>query len=113
MNNSPKQDDLVYTQHVFFCTNECAPCHPRELCKARGSDKLRTHIKVKTNELVLDRTRNNSARWSDRCELGQIFVIYREGVWYKCETTADVDGVLIEHMKKGNHVNDQMLGANE
>ena len=70
-------------------------------------------MKVKTNELVLDRIRNNSARWSDRCELGPILVIYPEGVWYKYETTADVDGVLIEHMKKGNHVNDQMLGANE
>lgn len=113
MNNSPKQDDLVYTQHVFFCTNERADGHPRGSCKARGSDKLRTYMKAKAKELGLDRTRINSAGCLDRCELGPTFVIYPEGVWYKCETTADVDRVLVEHMQKGNHVKDLMLGANE
>ena len=70
-------------------------------------------MKFKAKELGLDRTRNNSARCLDRCDLGPTFVIYPEGGWYKCETTSDVDRVLIEHMKKGNHVNDLMLGANE
>jgi (2Fe-2S) ferredoxin len=88
-------------QHVFFCTNEC------------GSDKLRTYMKAKAKELGLDRNRINSAGCLDRCELGQTYVIHPEGVWYKCETTADVDRVSIEQMKKGNHVNDLVLGANE
>jgi (2Fe-2S) ferredoxin len=70
-------------------------------------------MKTKAKELVLDRTRINSAGCLDRCEPGPTFVIYPEGVWYNCETTADVGRVLIEQMKKGNHVNDLVLGANE
>ena len=113
MSNNPTQDDLVYTQHVFFCTNERPADHPRGSCKARGSDKLRTHMKAKAKELGLDRTRINSAGCLDRCELGPTFVIYPEGVWYKCETTEDVDRILVEHLQKGNPIKDLMLGANE
>ena len=105
MSNSPKHYDLVYTQHVFICTNE------REAGLPRGSDKLRTYVKAKAKELGLDRARIKRTECLERCELGPNFVIYPEGVWYKCETTADVDHVLIEHMKKGNYVNGVVLEA--
>jgi len=107
VSNSPKHYDLVYTQHALFYTNE------REAGLPRGSDKLRTYVKAKAKELGLDRARIKRTECLERCELGPNFVIYPEGVWYKCETTADVDHVLIEHMKKGNNVNDLVLEANK
>jgi len=45
----------------------------------------------------------------DRCELGPCLVIYPEGIWYKIETTADVDRVLEEHVRDGGRVRDLML----
>ena len=100
-------------QYVLICINERAGGYPRASRKAQGSDKLRPHMKAKARELWLEQTRINSAGCLGRCELGTTFVIYPEGVWYKCETTADVDHVLIEHMKKGNNVNDLVLEANK
>ena len=35
--------------------------------------------------------RINAAGCLDRCELGPTLVIYPEGVWYSCPTTADID----------------------
>lgn len=70
-------------------------------------------MKAKAKEMGLDRIRINNAGCLDRCELGPTMVIYPEGVWYKCETTEDVDRVLVEHLKNGNLINDLMLGPND
>jgi len=111
--NMISDDDLFYKSHVFFCTNERPDGHPRGCCKARGSEKLRNYMKAKAKALGLDRIRINSAGCLDRCELGPVLVIYPEGVWYKCQTTEDVDRVLEQHIQKGNRINDLMLGAND
>jgi len=36
-------------------------------------------------------------------------VVYPEGVWYRCESMADADRILEEHIKKGGRVKDLML----
>ncbi len=113
MSTDAQQEDLFYKSHVFFCTNERPDGHPRGCCKARGSEKLRNYMKAKAKELGIERTRINSAGCLDRCELGPTLVIYPVGIWYKCETTEDVDRVLIEHLQKGNPINDLMLGPND
>lgn len=106
-------DELYYKSHVFFCTNERPDGHPRGCCKSRGSEKLRNYMKAKAKEMGLDRIRINAAGCLDRCELGPTVVIYPEGIWYKCETTEDVDRVLVEHLKNGNRINDLMLRPND
>lgn len=113
MSDQRQPDDLFYKSHVFFCTNERPDGHPRGCCKSRGSEKLRNYMKAKAKEMGLDRIRINNAGCLDRCELGPTMVIYPEGVWYKCETTEDVDRVLVEHLKNGNLINDLMLGPND
>lgn len=112
MSETDRQDPY-YETHVFFCTNERPDGHPRGCCKAKGSEKLRNYMKAKAKELGLDRIRINSAGCLDRCELGPTLVVYPEGIWYRCESTEDVDRVLLEHLKNGNPIKDLMLGANE
>jgi (2Fe-2S) ferredoxin len=53
--------------------------------------------------------RINAAGCLDRCELGPTLVIYPEGVWYSCPTTADIDEVLETHLKNGGRVERLML----
>ncbi len=113
MSNHQKPNEPFYNKHVFFCTNERPDGHPRGCCKARGSEKLRNYMKAKAKALGLERTRINAAGCLDRCELGPTLVVYPEGIWYRCETTADVDRVLEEHLVKGNPINDLMLGSDE
>ncbi|MDD9877716.1 MAG: (2Fe-2S) ferredoxin domain-containing protein [Magnetovibrio sp.] len=100
---------LFYDRHVFFCVNERPDGHPRGCCKAKGSVKLRNYMKARAKELGIKRVRVNNAGCLDRCELGPTVVIYPEGVWYRCETTEDVDRVLEQHLRDGGRVKDIML----
>ena len=108
---SPRTDDspLFYDIHVFACTNRRPDGHPRGSCAARGSEKLRDYMKVRVKELGLKRVRINTAGCLDRCELGPCLVIYPEGVWYRIDSTADVDRVLAAHLVEGGRAAELML----
>ncbi|MBK8173940.1 MAG: (2Fe-2S) ferredoxin domain-containing protein [Rhodospirillales bacterium] len=98
-----------YRLHVFCCTNERPEGHERGSCARRGSVRLRDYMKARTKELGLDDVRINSAGCLDRCELGPTVVIYPDGVWYRCETRADVDEVLLRHVLDGERIPRLML----
>jgi (2Fe-2S) ferredoxin len=66
-------------------------------------------MKARGKELGLENIRVNSAGCLDRCEQGPTLVIYPEGVWYKIETTADIDRVLEQHVRDGSRVKDLMM----
>lgn len=100
---------LFYELHVFCCTNERPADHPRGCCKARNGDGLRDYMKSRARELGIKRVRINAAGCLDRCELGPTMVIYPEGVWYSCESEADVDEVLRVHLMEGGRVSRLML----
>jgi (2Fe-2S) ferredoxin len=93
-----------YRHHVFCCTNERPPGHARGSCARQGAVRLRDYMKARAKELGLDDVRINSAGCLDRCELGPSVVIYPEGVWYHCETRADVDEILQCHLVEGRLV---------
>lgn len=93
-----------YQYHVFCCTNRRADGHERGSCGAKGSEKLRNYMKDKAKELGLPDTRINSAGCLDRCENGPTIVVYPEGIWYRCETTQDIDAILLEHIQQGKPV---------
>ena len=101
--------ELFYDRHVFFCVNERPDGHPRGCCKAKGSVKLRNYMKARAKEMGIKRVRINNSGCLNRCELGPTLVIYPEGVWYRCESTGDVDRSLREHLTDGNRANDLML----
>ena len=103
MKNDRRPDDapLYFDAHVFVCCNRRPDGHKRGSCAEKGSEKLRDYMKVRAKELGLERVRVNTASCLDRCELGPSVVIYPEGIWYKIETTADVDAVLEQHVRDG------------
>lgn len=98
-----------YRLHVFCCTNQRPAGHPRGSCAARGSVPLRDYLKARAKELGLKDVRINSAGCLDRCELGPVVVVYPDGIWYRCATSADADEILTVHLQKGGRVERLML----
>lgn len=95
---------LYYEAHVFVCCNRRPDGHKRGSCAARGSERLRDYMKARARELGLRRVRVNTAGCLDRCELGPCVVIYPDGVWYRVNSTDDVDAVLERHVVAGGRV---------
>lgn len=99
-----------YRAHVFVCTNEREPGHPRGCCREKSGDDLRDYMKKKATGLGLGRAvRINNAGCLDRCELGPVLVVYPEGVWYAVTSKADIDEVLQTHLVEGKRVERLML----
>lgn len=108
--SAPMDPPPYYRAHVFVCTNEREPGHPRGCCRAKGSDDLRDYMKKKATGLGLGKdVRINNAGCLDRCELGPVMVIYPEGVWYNVTCREDVDEVLQTHLVEGKRVERLML----
>lgn len=95
---------LFYRRHVFLCVNERPEGHPRGCCKHKGSERLRNYMKARAKELGLSDVRVNQSLCLDRCELGPTMVIYPEGVWYSPKNTADIDEILLTHVRDGGRV---------
>ncbi len=109
----PNDPPLYYRKHVFCCINERPDGHPRGCCKDKGAIRLRNYMKARAKELGLTDVRINASGCLDRCELGPTMVIYPEGVWYRCRTTAEVDEVLQRHIIEGDRVGHLMLGPGD
>ena len=76
------------------------PASPMELNAFRdesGTPKARKNIRC------------NAAGCLDRCEYGPNMVIYPEGVWYRYESTEDLDEILQKHLIEGGRVERLML----
>ncbi len=101
--------ELFFEMHVFVCCNRRPDGHKRGSCAARGSEALRDYMKVRAKELGIANVRINSAGCLDRCEVGPCVVIYPSGIWYKIETTADVDLVLAAHVAAGGRAETCMI----
>ncbi len=97
--------------HVFVCTNRRADTHARGSCAARGSERLRDYMKARAKEAGIASIRINTAGCLDRCELGPCVVVYPQGIWYRVNSTEDVDRVLAEHIAGGTPPRDLMLPA--
>ncbi len=105
----PSDPALFFDAHLFVCCNRRPDNHARGSCAAKGSEKLRDYMKARAKEMGLANIRVNAAGCLDRCELGPCLVVYPEGVWYKIETTADVDRVLEVHVQRGGRATELML----
>ncbi len=110
---SRQDPPLYYRAHVFCCVNTREPGHPRGCCSAKGSVKLRAHMKARAKQRGLADVRINASQCLDRCELGPTMVIYPEGIWYAVRTTADVDEIIETHLVEGGRVERLMLMPDE
>jgi (2Fe-2S) ferredoxin len=109
MTAKPEDPELFYKAHVFVCTNEREPGHPRGCCKEKGSVDLRDYMKAKAKELGIKNVRINNAGCLDRCELGPNMVIYPDGVWYRATNFEEIDEVLQKHLIEGGRVEKLMM----
>ena len=109
----PNDPPPFFEAHLFVCTNRRPDGHERGSCAARGSERLRDYMKARAKELGIAGARVNSSGCLDRCELGPCMVIYPEGVWYRVDSTADVDAVLEAHLVTGGRATGLMLPARE
>lgn len=105
----PTDPPMFYEAHVFVCCNRRPDGHPRGSCAAKGSERLRDYMKARAKELGIKGIRVNSAGCLDRCELGPCVVIYPEGVWYRVDSTEDVDTVLQVHLIEGGRAEALLL----
>jgi len=74
-----------------------------------GVEKVRGYAREKARQLGIEGIRLNAAGCLDRCEYGPNMVIYPEGVWYRYESTQDIDEILETHVKNGGRVERLML----
>ena len=114
MSDAPADRRLFYQRHIFMCTNVRPEGHPRGCCMARaaamgGVEKVRGYAREKARQLGIEGIRLNAAGCLDRCEYGPNMVIYPEGVWYRYESTQDIDEILETHVKNGGRVERLML----
>lgn len=93
---------VPYDRHVFVCTNQRPPDHPRGSCGAAGGDALRARLKdaVKAAGLA-DTVRVNGAGCLDFCHLAACVVVYPDNVWYAKLVMGDVDELVASHLKQG------------
>jgi (2Fe-2S) ferredoxin len=84
-----------FERHLFVCTNERPPGHPKGCCREKGSEEIRAALKSELKRRGLAGTiRANASGCLDACEFGVSMVIYPEGIWYGGVTLADVPQII-------------------
>lgn len=95
-----------YTRHLFFCLNrreDGAAC-----CTDHDAEALFEYAKKQAKKMGLHGGRGecrvNRAGCFNRCGEGPVCVIYPEGVWYTYADRADIDEILVSHLRDGQVV---------
>lgn len=94
-----------FERHVFVCTNERAPGHPRGCCKSKNGVEVRDQLKKELTARGLSKLiRANNAGCLDQCEAGVTMVVYPEQVWYGGVTVEDIPEIIEKHLIGGEIV---------
>ena len=84
-----------FEKHLFICTNQREPGHPRGCCSPDGSEALQKAFKKALAERGLTRrVRANRSGCLDQCEHGPNVVVYPDGIWYGGVTEADIPEII-------------------
>ena len=90
---------MRYQRHIFVCTNQREPGHPRGCCKEKGGEEVRARFKDALKERKLHGSmRANAAGCLDACEYGVAVVVYPDGVWYGGVSVEDVEEIVESHL---------------
>jgi len=93
------------TRHVFVCTQQRPPGHPRGSCAAQGSTAL---LQAFWGELqkrqAYDQVAITYSGCLGPCEGGANVLVYPEGTLYQRVTTADVTEIFDQHLIGGEPV---------
>jgi (2Fe-2S) ferredoxin len=98
-----------FERHVFVCTNERPPGHPKGCCREKGSEAVRDGLKAELHRRGLKGiVRANSAGCLDACEFGVSMVIYPDGIWYGGVKVEDIDEIVEKTIMNGQVI-DRLL----
>ncbi|CAN5204988.1 NAD(P)H-dependent oxidoreductase subunit E [soil metagenome] len=92
-------------RHVFVCTQNRPPTHPRGSCASKGAVAV---LQAFWGELqkrqAYEKVSITNSGCIGPCELGANVLVYPEGVLYRGVTLADVDEIFTSHLEGGTPV---------
>ncbi len=91
--------------HIFVCTNERPPGHPKGSCGQSGSREVLNKIDMGLEQRGLfGKVFVTGSTCLGPCSMGPAVVVYPDGVWYSKVTPEDVDEILDQHIVQGKKV---------
>lgn len=92
-------------RHVFVCTQNRPPNHPRGSCAAKGSTEVLQAFWAELQQRqAYDQVAITYSGCIGPCESGANVVVYPEGVLYSGVTKADVAEIFTSHLLGGQPV---------
>ncbi len=90
-----------FTRHIFVCTNQRPPGHPRGCCDGAGVAVHQRFKQALAARGLKATMRANQSGCLDQCEHGPTVVVYPDTVWYGHVTEDDVDDIVDSHLVGG------------
>ncbi|MDO9199108.1 ferredoxin [Rhodoferax sp.] len=92
-------------RHVFICTQNRPPEHPRGSCAAKGSSAvLQAFWAELQKRQAYEKIAVTYSGCLGPCDLGANVLVYPERVLYRGVTPADVDEIFTSHLEGGTPV---------
>ena len=92
----------AWKHHLFICTNQRPPGHPKGSCGERGCQQILLALQEEIDRQELFETvKINTSSCLGPCQQGPSVVVYPEGVWYARVTEKDVQELVISHLVNG------------
>lgn len=92
----------AWKHHLFICTNQRPPGHPKGSCGERGCQRILLALQEEIDRQELFETvKLNTTNCLGPCQQGPSIVVYPEGVWYGRVTEKDVQELVISHLVNG------------
>ncbi|WP_085314720.1 (2Fe-2S) ferredoxin domain-containing protein [Derxia lacustris] len=92
-------------RHVFVCTQQRPPGHPRGSCAAKGSTQvLQTFWAELQKRNAYEKVAITYSGCLGPCDSGANVLVYPEGTMYSNVTAADVPEIFNEHLENGKTV---------
>ena len=87
----------VFPYHVFCCTQQRPPGHPRGSCAASGAGPLWQRLSAALQAKQLSEVSLVGTGCMGFCDAGPLMVVYPQGVWYRPQTAEDIDEIVQSH----------------
>ncbi len=94
----------VFKVHVFACFQQRPPGHPRGSCQTAGGGPLWDRLSAKIEGLGNPEISMTATGCLGFCRAGPLMVVYPAGIWYRPQTTDDIDEIVKSHFVEGNPV---------
>lgn len=95
---------VVFPYHVFCCSTQRPPQHPRGSCGQAGAKELWQRLESQVQGRQLAKVATVASGCLGFCSVGPLMVVYPEGVWYTPKTGDDIDEIVQSHFIEGRIV---------